>query len=370
MSDNLLIALVSGCTASGITATITYPLDFLKTQQQLNNNNYMNKWKVPANYPLTIAQLYKGGSALVLGSVIKNSTRLISYNWLTKFMSTDTPKQSAPRIVIAGAISGFFETMCLIPFENVKITMIQNQTLSNELNRTRDFKYDITGHLVPQSLSHTNIFKKQYVSPLAYFTSDVIAQFKGHKPSRFTHQHTHHPKDIDSRKIRSNRAPALTFFGTVKEMYELKGISAFTAGTCITYVRQIAVLTAWIWTYNATRQLVNPNSGGEQRWFGHQHTMLQLVGLHFLSLLAVVTLTQPLDVIKTHLQLKNGKAIYRDSLTTAYKLFILQGPRALFKGSLPRGIKVLVNGGLTASLYAYIEQFVVVAGGQTVFTNE
>ena len=31
-------------------------------------------------------------------------------------------KTTAPRIVIAGVMSGFIETLWLIPFENVKIT--------------------------------------------------------------------------------------------------------------------------------------------------------------------------------------------------------------------------------------------------------
>ena len=102
----------------------------------------MKKWNIPGNYPNSLAQLYKGGSALVLGSIVKNGTRIIAYNWLTQFMSIDSHngnnnKTTAPRIVIAGVMSGFIETLWLIPFENVKITMIQNQTLANELNRCK-----------------------------------------------------------------------------------------------------------------------------------------------------------------------------------------------------------------------------------------
>ena len=72
--------------------------------------------------------------------------------------------------------------------------------------------------------------------------------------------------------------------------------------------------------------------------------------------------TQPLDVIKTHLQLKNGNLLYRDSLSTAYKLFLQQGPWALFKGAFPRFLKVLISGGLTATVYEYVERLVDVAG--------
>lgn len=374
MSENLLIALVSGCTALGVTALATYPLDFIKTQQQLNNVGYMKRWKVPGNYPLTLAQLYTGSSALVIGSILKNLTRLILYNWLLKFMSTGVDsehhqKVSAPRIVIAGAISGFIETLCIIPFENVKITMIQNMTLQNELTKTAGWKYDITG---AQAKQLPNIFGKQYVSPHAYYTSELVSQYRGHKLSRFTH---HTPslviKSVDALKVKYNHAPTLTFVNTFKEMYQLKGILAFTAGTGITIVRQVAVLTAWIWSYNATRQLINPLllQQADQGWFGHQHTAIQLIGLHFLLSVAVVALTQPLDVLKTQMQLKNGKAVYRDSLTTAYKLFVVQGPKALFRGALPRGLKVLVNGGLTALVYNWVEDVVVATDLQNVFAT-
>ncbi|ODV77538.1 mitochondrial carrier [Suhomyces tanzawaensis NRRL Y-17324] len=367
VGDNLLTALVSGCTAAGVSATITYPFDFIKTQQQLNNTAYMAKWKIPGNYPGTIGQLYKGGSALVLGSVLKNLTRLILYNWLSKFMALEShghTKTSAPRIVIAGVISAFFETLCLIPFENIKITMIQNMTLNNEITRSAQ---DAIGN-VAKHHKHQAQFGKQYISPHAYYTSDLIGQAKSRKPSsKFLPPKPHNPKD--ALRIKYNQHPSLTFFGTVREMYSLKGLNAFTAGSCITMVRQVAISTVWIWTYNSTRQVLDPHNN-DQNWFGHKHTAFQLMGLHFLSSCAVIAVTQPLDVIKTHMQLKNGKAVYRDSLTTAYRLFVEQGPRAMFKGSLPRGIKVLVNGGLTALVYNYVEDVVKVAGGQKVFADE
>lgn len=152
-------------------------------------------------------------------------------------------------------------------------------------------------------------------------------------------------------------------------MYKLKGIRAFTAGTFITYTRQIALSWVWFSSYNAMRQLINPHQT-ENAWFGHNHTLVQLLGLHTISSFAVIAVTQPLDVVKTHMQLKNGKAIYRDSLSTAYKLFMKQGPLSLFKGALPRFIKVLVSGGMTGIIYEYVENVVNAAGGQAMFKLE
>ncbi|EER32310.1 hypothetical protein CTRG_03981 [Candida tropicalis MYA-3404] len=370
--DSLLTALISATTASAFAATVTYPFDFIKTQQQLNNEKVLKKWDIPGNYPTSIAQMYKGASALVLGSVVKNATRVIAYNWSTRFMSIDTKnnsnKTTAPRIVVAGVMSGFIETLWIIPFENVKITMIQNQTLANELNRCTALGYDITGRITHGSHGHHKptkpIYLRQYVSPHAYLSEEVINQYLTQKV-KFGGVSARN-KPFEALKVQYNKHPSLTLFGTVKEMYELKGIRAFTAGTFITFVRQIGVSWVWLATYNATRQLINPNSASND-WFGGKHTMIQSVGLHFLSSMAVIMVTQPLDVIKTHLQSKNGKQLYHDSLNTAYRLFLRQGPWSLFKGALPRFLKVLVSGSVTATVYEYVERLVTVAGSQQIF---
>lgn len=380
--ESLLTALVSGSTAAAVAATLTYPLDSLKTQQQLSNFTVLNKFKLEGVISSSIAQAYKGGSALVIGSIFKNSARLILYNWLSKFMAIDThdatgehkQKTSAPRMVIAGAMSGFIETLWIVPFENIKITMIQNMLLTKEIQKYSD-KFDVTGSQVVAKHHKPiqNIFNKQYVSPHAYFTSEILSQYKcGKTPTKFSAtgrvSHTHHHSSKDTVKLKYNKFPSSTFFGAIKEIYTLKGLNGFTAGTCVTIIRQMTISFVWLSTYNATRQLLDPHkSNDDPSWFGHKHTAIQLMGLHVLSSLAVVAATQPLDVIKTHLQLKNGKSIYKDSLSTAFKLFMEQGPKSLFKGSVPRGLKILINGGLTAAVYGSVENLVGVAGGQTLF---
>ena len=379
-SGNLVTALVSGATAASVTGLLTFPFDSIKTQQQLNNTAYASKWKIPGNYPSSIAQIYKGASALVVGGIFKSSTRLISFNWATKFMSLESHdlhghpvlKSSAPRIVIAGAIAGFMETIWLIPFENIKITMIQNMSLQNELTRCADanIRFNITGIVDSHHKPAQNIFTKQYISPHAYYTSKVLEQYKlGRSSSRFTSSNHFDSTDVLKRKL--NKAPTQSMFGTISDIYKLRGISGFTQGTFITYIRQSATSIVWFWTYNATRQLIDPKKkeSVDQQWFSNQHSMVTLLGLHLLSTLAVIAATQPIDVVKSHLQSKNGKLIYQDSLSTAYRLFSQQGFKSLFRGALPRGLKVLVSGGLTATVYSYVEDIVNLAGTQNPFLS-
>lgn len=366
--DSLLTAIVSGCLATALASLITYPFDSVKTRQQLNNEAGLKKFGLRNGNPSSVAHMMKGCSALVTGNVLKNFTRLVLYNWASNFMAIEThddkKKTSAPRVVIAGAMSAFMETLWITPFERIKITMIQNMALANEAKRNHlDFSPE-----KHQKLG-LNIFARHYVSPHSYYTSEIVAQLRTGKPtSKFS---KHHSKTVvDALKVEFNKNPALTFLSTVRQMYALQGLNAFTAGTLITFARQMGSSAAWFSTYNATRQLLDPHGGAqEQNWFSFQHTALQLSGLHLFSALAVVVVTQPLDVVKSHLQLKNGKMLYKDSLSTAYKLVVRRGFRVLYAGAIPRGLNILVHGGITAWLYSSFESGINAVGNKTVFTD-
>lgn len=384
LKDSLLTALMAGGSTAAAVGTLTYPLDFLKTQQQLNNPVTAAKFKMPSNTPSSLAQIFKGGSAYVTGSIIKNAARIILYRWSSNFMALETQdaqgnaikKTTAPRIVIAGIMSGFLETLWIIPFENIKITMIQNMSLYNELNNTKNggINVDITGYSIPEKHHRPpqSIFKKQYISPHAYFTSEVLSQFKGKNVSRFSPSSTHIVKHTkkDVLKHRYNKAPSLTFYGTIREIYSIKGLRGFTQGSFITIVRQTMISSIWLSSYNWTKQLFLPHNHSHDGWFGQSFTLFQLAGLSFLASAAVIVTTQPVDVVKSHLQLKNGYTAYKDSLSTAYLLVVERGFGALYKGALPRGLKVLLSGGLSTNFYAYFEHLANAASNETVFSNE
>lgn len=379
--DSLLTALVAGCSASGVTAFLTYPLDFLKTSNQLTNSKALAKYKI--NQHITsIAHVMTGSSALVVGSVLKNSARLVSYNWASNFMAIEThsdkKKTSAPRVVIAGAMSGFAETLWIVPFERIKTTMIENRLLVAEVAGNPNKAVDITGNSIDK-YHKQNIFAKQYVSPHAYYTSQVLADLKaGKAPSKFQADYRHHhlvqPRHgksaLDALKMEFNKTPALTLIRTIRQMYALEGIHAFTAGTFITFARQVGTSAAWFSTYNATRQLIDPHGKSkEPKWFSLNIGTFQQAFLHMVSAGAAVVVTQPLDVIKSHMQLKNGRLLYRDSLSTAYKLVAKKGFTALFSGAFPRGVKIAVHGSLTAFLYSSFENGINVLGNKSVFTD-
>lgn len=373
--DSLLTALVAGCSSAAFAAFVTFPLDFIKTMHQLDNTPQLNKFNAPGFQPGSIVQIMKGSSALVTGNVLKNFTRLLSYNWASNFMAIDSrhddsKKTSAPRVVIAGAMSATMETVLIIPTERVKITMIQNQILANEKALFPDKSVDITGvdkhHKLVQS-----IFSRQYVSPHAYFTSSLVSQLKSGKTGqKFLSTHHVKPSVADALRLEFNKTLALTLTGTIRQMYAIHGMRGFFTGSFITFARQVGSSAAWFSTYNATRQLVDPHKKpDEQNWFRFQHSAWQLIGLHFISAAAVIALTQPLDVVKTNIQSKNGSMLFKDSLSTAYKLVLRKGFKCLFSGAVPRGIKIGINGSITAFFYGWIDGGINTLATKTVFTD-
>lgn len=369
--DSLLTALAAGCSASGFAAFLTFPLDFMKTNQQLSNNALLMKYNIDQSLT-SVSHIMTGSSALVAGAVIKNFARIVSYNWASNFMAIETlqdkKKTSAPRVVIAGAMSGFMETIWIVPFERIKTTMIQNRLLVAEIKGNPDKKIDIT------KFDKTQKGGTHYISPHAYYTSEVVKQLKsGKAASKFQHHHYRHLQhggSIDALKVEFNKTPALTLLKTARQMYALEGIHAFTAGTMITFARQIATSAAWFSTYNATRQLIDPHGQSkEPRWFSLNIGTMQQTLLHIVSATAVVALTQPLDVVKSHIQLKNGKLLYRDSLSTAYNVVAKRGVLVLFAGALPRGFKIAFHGSLTALMYGNFESAINTLGNKSVFTD-
>lgn len=364
--DTILTALAAGCSASGLTAFFTFPLDFMKTNQQLSNSAALMKYNVSQNIG-SINHMMTGSSALVTGSVLKNAARIFSYNWASNFMAIDSllnkKKTSAPRVVIAGAMSGFMETLWIVPFERIKTTMIQNRLLVAETAGTPANVHIAAGGKLPKQPART------YVSPHAYYSVELATQLRAPKGSlsRF-HRHVVDPKD--ALRAQFNKTPALTLFRTVRQMYALEGVHAFTRGTFITFARQIATSTAWFSTYNATRQLIDPHGKlAEPRWFSLNVGAAQQLLLHIVSAVAVVAVTQPLDVVKSHMQLKNAPLLYRDLLSTAFKLVSKHGVTLLFAGSLPRGFKIAVHGTLTALLYSYFDAGITAMSETSVFAE-
>jgi len=296
----------------------------LKTTTQLHRN-------LPGSKQLEIFHQFKyyfsGCGALNIGNALKSGSRFYIFNSASKFMSTENGKTSAPRLVIAGAMTGFIESLWIIPFENIKTTMIENALhYSSKEKLNNDAKSDN-----PPKKSNSKIKLKTFHSLKPITTSNNI-----------------HPYIIAKQKW--DNLPSSNFFTAIHEIYQTRGIRGFLQGTVPTLIRQCSNSAVRFGTYTSLRQIFQPH-GGELNSY-----LAFTIGVT--SSCAVIAITQPIDVIKTRMQSRETFYIYKNSLNCAYRIFIEEGIKTFWKGWTYRLIKVGLSGGIAFSVYQNVENHI------------
>lgn len=264
---------------------------------------------------------FAGCGALNFGNALKSGSRFLVFNQASKFMATENGKTSAPRLVIAGAITGFIESLWIIPFENIKTTMIEGALILS--SREKGLKDPETRTLQPDSTTTggKKMFHKSISSDLA-----------------------NHPMIIAKRKWDKN--PPSNFLQAVQEIYQTRGMRGFVQGTVPTLLRQCLNSAARFGTYTWLRSFFS--RGGEV------NTYLSFA-MGVTSSVVVVAVTQPIDVIKTRMQSRETFYIYKNSLNCAYRIFVEEGTRAFWAGWFPRLLKVGTSGGVAFAVYQHVE---------------
>ncbi|GME99003.1 unnamed protein product [[Candida] boidinii] len=105
----------------------------------------------------------------------------------------------------------------------------------------------------------------------------------------------------------------------------------------------------WFSTYNFLQQFYDPSRSGT-------FSTIALTAMGLLSSCAVVAVTQPLDVLKTRMQTKDYKIVYRDIMTCSFKTCMEEGFSKMFAGWLPRLVKVSTSGTITILVYDVVQK--------------
>lgn len=108
-----IVSFLAGGVAGGVEATLTYPFEFAKTRVQLRTQSGASSSKNPF---LVVGQvfrnegvraLYKGCSALVVGSIAKDGVRFLSFDAIKKaFADPEMGTMSPARNLLAGMCTG------------------------------------------------------------------------------------------------------------------------------------------------------------------------------------------------------------------------------------------------------------------------
>lgn len=261
---------------------------------------------------------FAGCSALNAGVLLKTTARFTIFDYMYRVLrdpesSPDTPL-AGTRLLLAGALTGFAESMLIIPFENVKTIMIENSLIVSERAQN------------PSKEEAKNIKTNNLRATFHKSTLKISAREKA-----FYHY---------------EKVPSTTLFSTVKEIYNTRGVRGFIQGTIPTIFRQVGNSVVRFTTYTTLKQLVSPTKPlDEYRAFA----------LGFVSSCAVVIITQPIDIIKTRMQSKYAWQHYRNALNCAYRIFVEEGFRSYWKGWAPRLMKVGLSGGISFGIYQYVE---------------
>lgn len=318
MGQNLPIHnnMIAGAAASVFQTTMLHPFEFLKTGQQLHRS-LPNAGSFSMFYQ--VKTYFAGCLAVNTGMVLKTMVRFTTFEKACELLK-DRENPNMPitgmRLIGAGSITGFMESMVIIPFENIKTRMIENNIRVSE--QSADLK------------ASGNVTK-----------NDSGTKFR---PKFHNGKQELNPRY--ERFLYYEKRPSTSVFTVIKEMYQTRGVHAFVQGTFPTIFRQIGNSTVRFTTYTTLKQLVSPTKPLNEYY---------AFALGFISSCAVVGFTQPFDVIKTRMQSKYSWKFYKNSLNCAYRCFVEEGLHSLWKGWLPRLFKVGLSGGVSFGVYQYVD---------------
>lgn len=303
--DELMVQLIAGSVAGLVQTTASQPFEFWKTVAQL-----------PHKYPsemLPLGQYFTGCSILNVSVVAKTAVRFGAFHGVTNWMQGTLSEEQVPsnaRVILASLFTGTMESLCIVPFEAIKTNMIENAVLGTSIIESGG----------------------EISKPKATF---------------------HRTKPVTNALKYRDPIPVQGLLNNIKEMYASRGLRSYFQGLMPTLCRQLGNSVVRFSTYTAMKQV----------WlqkFANNDTLQTYMGviLGTLSSIAVVSLTQPLDVIKTRMQSQWAPKTYTNSINCAYQIFVQEGIPTFWKGFVPRLFKVGISGGITFGIYEYVENLI------------
>lgn len=144
-----ILGLVSGAFAGGIEASVTYPLDFAKTQAQLRFNRRWRHLDTSTFLQRTVAAdgvsaLYTGLGSAVYGSALKVGLRYLVFDGTVHALKDHNGRSSNIDYAAAGVAAGIVESVAIAtPSERIKTAMIDDANGAKRFKSTTDAVHQI-----------------------------------------------------------------------------------------------------------------------------------------------------------------------------------------------------------------------------------
>ncbi|KAG0264110.1 hypothetical protein DFQ27_001404 [Actinomortierella ambigua] len=138
-----LYTLTAGAIAGAVEATVTYPTEFVKTQLQLQEGNKALRpggtvFKGPVDVLVKTVQtqgitaVYRGLSALVIGTAAKAGVRFFAFDQFKDLLKDQDGKTTGVRNMLAGLGAGMTEAVLVVtPTETIKTKLIHDGNSAN-----------------------------------------------------------------------------------------------------------------------------------------------------------------------------------------------------------------------------------------------
>ncbi|KAJ3152637.1 hypothetical protein HDU89_001330 [Geranomyces variabilis] len=126
-------SLAAGAIAGAVEATFTYPTEYVKTQLQLQSKahpRFAGPWDcvVKTVREKGFLGLYRGLSALVIGTASKAGIRFLSFEQFKNLLADENGRVAGERMVLAGLGAGISEAVIAVtPTETIKTKLIHDQ---------------------------------------------------------------------------------------------------------------------------------------------------------------------------------------------------------------------------------------------------
>lgn len=325
------ISLAASAAAGGLEPWLTYPMEYIKSVQQLRysirpshliNTHHTNALEATtrsvlqaisdregrqaskaSSNPEGIIQprkyagllnttrdiwqrdgmkgFYRGVGVVSLGGIAKATVRMGTYDRLKKSLQMPDGSLSGGRSLIAGVGAGLAETLLVVvPSETVKTKVIHATTLP----RNHPF----------QQISHNS-------------------------------------------------------FKAIHTLRDLGGNKLLYAGLTATLARQMASAMVRFGTYQSLKNIV----GGSMRP-GQKLPSGITFGLGAISGMATVFTTMPFDVVKTRMQSLGARTRYSSTINCLVQIVREEGIRTLWRGSTMRLGRLTFSGAITFTIYEEI----------------
>jgi solute carrier family 25 citrate transporter 1 len=143
------LGLVSGALAGGVEASVTYPLDFAKTQAQLRFNRRWRHIDTTTFIRRTVAAdgvsaLYTGLGSAVYGSALKVGLRYLVFDGTVHALKDRDGKSGHLDYAAAGITAGVVESIAIAtPSERIKTAMIDDSNGAKRFKSTTDAVHQI-----------------------------------------------------------------------------------------------------------------------------------------------------------------------------------------------------------------------------------